>query len=782
MVRCTLRLKPFKNVPVNDGTHRLTLRWKPPGGIQQYETDKQTLNQAIQMLLSAVLDDDDGMLYRWESKDLKTFSTISKLTGTELRDYISPQISFIHTTSQIIFGVRLSFTDNPVKWQNGPGKKQQLKDNQVEIKVSNSSSTGGKSVIAGYILLKAPNTTSTHRYTQYIRSLMPEATPYFDIERYKKTPMGQIIPHLGPMASHVTPVCQALLHVLQGKGTAVFFRHAFSAMTDAQINNQFLFHEKWLHSVKALHLAPVIFHLDQQRIEYCDDGSIIKRSTREWAGTLTLPDKSSALCDVVNGTKERKAYLLVPAHYYEQAKEELRLYRLRLSPPSHREARFRDSVLDLPDEIHIKTAADSNVSLMDTLYTADVWQQLPTYQGKPPFSSSTKDKKQKGSTQKIKTKHVNNAWTTPPALSDQPSSDTSKEHQQVSEDDSSSLEGRLSVGTDELSTASTQSLTLASDSKYQTKLKELEVATKKKKLESLQVAGRAASKQLESLEDKFQTFATDTSKKIEEVQSELQQVVKQLAESVDTQGKISGSLSAIQVNTATQFEQIGEHLVASGENVSLLTSSMTDIREELARLFGLMAQDIAVRNASQVHQPLTHIPGGTQSTNMRPSGYHTSGLLTTESSAEGMIRSPPPKRTREGVTLPHPHSEQDNASMLFDQFEESSVLGDMTIDDDNDDEVETETHHDDVAYDFSPQADVCVDLNNRFEATETDDIHSDNDTLTQSPTPDAVTPRFTNMNTRSLAQAHSRNSSFTPPAPLDPQYTFETGPAGAADS
>ncbi|KAI2513048.1 hypothetical protein MHU86_1339 [Fragilaria crotonensis] len=225
------RLKPFKNVPVNDGTHRLTLRWKPPGGIQQYETDKQTLNQAIQMLLSAVLDDDDGMLYRWESKDLKTFSTISKLTGTELRDYISPQISFIHTTSQIIFGVRLSFTDNPVNWQNGPGKKQQLKDNQVEIKVSNSSSTGGKSVIAGYILLKAPNTTSTHRYTQYIRSLMPEATPYFDIERYKKTPMGQIIPHLVVQCgeSHVTPVCQALLHVLQGKGTAVFLPDTFSA-------------------------------------------------------------------------------------------------------------------------------------------------------------------------------------------------------------------------------------------------------------------------------------------------------------------------------------------------------------------------------------------------------------------------------------------------------------------------------------------------------------------------------------------------------------------------
>ncbi|KAI2501773.1 hypothetical protein MHU86_12693 [Fragilaria crotonensis] len=209
---------------------------------------------------------------------------------------------------------------------------------------------------------------------------------------------------------------------------------------------------------------------------------------------------------------------------------------------------------------------------------------------------------------------------------------------------------------------------------------------------------------------------------------------------------------------------------------------MTDIRAERARLFGLMAQDIAVRNASQAHQPpLTLIPGGTQGTNMRPSGYHTSDL-TTGSSAEGMIRSPPPKRTREGVTLLHTHSEQDDASMLFDQSEESLVLGDMTIDDDNEDDVENETYHAEVEYDFSSQEEVCVDLNNRFEATETDDIHSDNYTMTQSPTPDAVTPRFTNTNTRSIVHDDSKQSSCTPPAPLDPQYTFETGPAGAADS
>jgi hypothetical protein len=166
--------------------------------------------------------------------------------------------------------------------------------------------------------------------------------------------MEQTIPHLVVQCGkrHVTPVCQALLQVLQGTGTVIFLPHyAFSAMTEEQISNQFLFHEKWLHSMKALQLAPVVFHLHQQCIEYCDDSEIIKRSTREWAGTLQLCDGSSALCDLVNGTKEKKALFLAPTHYPEQANEELGRYRMRLSPPSHREARYRDSIPDLPDEI-----------------------------------------------------------------------------------------------------------------------------------------------------------------------------------------------------------------------------------------------------------------------------------------------------------------------------------------------------------------------------------------------------------------------------------------------
>ena len=321
------RLQPFPNVSVNDGTHRVTIRWKPPGGVKQYENDKPKIYVAIQEMLSNILPAEDGRMYKWEKDDLTTPVVSSALTPATLAAYVTPHISVIQATSQMIFGIRVGFTANPIQWQNVEHRRKQFKTNNIEIKVYNSSSAGGKPVIAGYIFLKAPNTTSTHRYTQYLRHQMVEDTPYFDVERYKKTPMEQTIPHLVVLCGelHVTKVSTSLTQVLTGQGTAVFLpRYALSAMTDKQISTQFSVHEKWLHSLKPISMAPMIFHLDQQRIEYYENGDIIKRSTQEWAGTLKRTDGSAALCDVVNGTKEKKAMLLVPAHYLDQATQELR--------------------------------------------------------------------------------------------------------------------------------------------------------------------------------------------------------------------------------------------------------------------------------------------------------------------------------------------------------------------------------------------------------------------------------------------------------------------------
>ena len=341
-------------------------------------------------------------------------------------------------------------------------------------------------------------------------------------------------------------------------------------MTESQISSQFLFHDKWLQSLQSISLAPHIFHVDQQRIEYNSDGTTTQRSTREWAGTLAQPDGSAALCDVANGSKDKKAVLLDPAHYLDQAEKELRLYRMRLAPHSHREAKFRESVIDLPDEIHIQTSAASNISFMTNLLSASVWQALPDRQEKTNPGGSKSAAKKPGKSKQPKKRNdkpPTNAWEKPlptkatdftPATAED---DDSKKEYLEDDESTPSLEGRASLNNDDLSTASTQSLTQASKTKLQAQLRELEYSTQKK-LDTLRTAGRVAFKQLESLEGKFQAFADETNTKMTAVKTDIKKVVTQLDKSVATQEDISASLATMQAKTADQFLIMGGHILA----------------------------------------------------------------------------------------------------------------------------------------------------------------------------------------------------------------------------
>ena len=189
--------------------------------------------------------------------------------------------------------------------------------------------------------------------------------------------MDQLIPHLAIQCGekHVTPLSQVLSTLLTGQGTALFIpRYALSAMTDDQVNQRFLFHEKWAKSLK-----PYITHLDQIRTEYFEDGKTVERSTRTWAATLRLADGTPALYDVTNGSNECHATLLAPAHFSETANVAWRHYRSRLHPPpGHREARFRDEVTDLPDPVLIQKEVKSHMTFLDKLSSAEVWKSAPS--------------------------------------------------------------------------------------------------------------------------------------------------------------------------------------------------------------------------------------------------------------------------------------------------------------------------------------------------------------------------------------------------------------------
>ena len=190
------RPPPFPNVSVNDGTHRVKIKWSIPNEFNQLISDPSKQSEAIHGLLSALFQDHDGFMYRWQCDDLLQPALPSAMSCSEMREYISPAITQIRSNTMFIFGVRFGFTENPIKWQMSERTKQNLKEHNADITISNSSSTSGNLTTLGYILLKAPNTTSTHRYTQYLRSQLPEVTPYFDVVRMKKTPFDKVAPHL----------------------------------------------------------------------------------------------------------------------------------------------------------------------------------------------------------------------------------------------------------------------------------------------------------------------------------------------------------------------------------------------------------------------------------------------------------------------------------------------------------------------------------------------------------------------------------------------------------
>ena len=801
------RSAPFPTVAVNDGTHRVKIKWTIDKTLLlKYEQDKSQLNAALKKLLTSIFDDNDGMMYRWESENLTQSALVSSLSGEGIRDYVTPKIAFIKSTSQIILGVRYGFTENPHKWQNEGNKAKLLKTQKISIHISNSTTTGGTEVTAGYILLKAPNTTSTHRYTQAIRNKLPDVTPYFNIDRFRKTPMDQTIPHLVVLCgeNHVTTVCQALSKLLTGKESAVFLpRYAFSAMTDDQVRDQFEFHGKWLKSLKAFQLAPIIFHLDQERIEYFNDGRVLRRSTREWAASLKLPTGESALCDVVNGTKEKKALLLAPSHYTDNAKEELRLYRLRIAPPSHREARFRDRVPDLPDEIHIQTAANLNVSFMANLLAADVWKALPESK-QPPAHQGNKPGKQKKKKMKPK-KPPENAWDVPLANKSDKSTGSAPaaaatiniatDETNDSGDDSTIISGTTSLGTTEdLSTASTQSLTVASETLFQAKMRELETKTKNK-LKALEVTSKNSANQLSSLETKFNLFTIETSAKISKVGAEVKEVAKSLSASVDTQTEMSNMLTTIQANNVVQFRQVENYLLQNSENVDSLTDSITDIRKAMAKIFKLMKKDLGFRKQATSNRRSSKSystpPAAMEDDDRKPPAIDNP---PGKGKGKGLNRSPPPKRPRScdkgtaGVFSIIDGS-IDNGLDDTDMKSEHSSVCDTTF---NDQESEATCDDEDAAatleasedegaddeYDddgFSDSDGLPTNLQARFEDYGSAEEQEDSE-FPPLPYQDDFTNRSFDVTNQTITTQHQ-----TKPAPLDPQYTTTMGPAGAAD-
>lgn len=62
---------PHRNVAMNDGTHRVTVRWSLSENPHTCESNKKKLNDSIhELLICTIFPPEIGILYRWESEDL----------------------------------------------------------------------------------------------------------------------------------------------------------------------------------------------------------------------------------------------------------------------------------------------------------------------------------------------------------------------------------------------------------------------------------------------------------------------------------------------------------------------------------------------------------------------------------------------------------------------------------------------------------------------------------------------------------------------------------------
>ncbi|KAI2501871.1 hypothetical protein MHU86_12563 [Fragilaria crotonensis] len=363
---------PNTNVPVNDGTYRITIGWKTKIDPTNNSRQAASLSKSIYDFLNDLFSDDDGLLYHWGTEGLERYNLISNMTPQEVRSFISPSVTLMPSQSMMIIPIRFGFTSNtPSTWRNQDTTKAVLDKYKVTVSFSNSKSTSGKLVIAGYVLLKAPMTTHRLRYLQFLRSTLPDSTPGFDILLHRRTPLDQEINHLAIQCGekHVHPICQVLIANLTGDRSPVYIpRFAFADMTKEQAGKLFETHDTYIKSLKGIPLFPMFANLDTIRTEYQDDGTTIERTIREWSKTITLSDgKTYIPCDVVNGGYDQKAYLLVPPQYEQHAAiEALETYRRKVFPFTQREARFRADI-GLPSVIHVNSKLKANLSFLENL-------------------------------------------------------------------------------------------------------------------------------------------------------------------------------------------------------------------------------------------------------------------------------------------------------------------------------------------------------------------------------------------------------------------------------
>ena len=265
--------------------------------------------------------------------------------------------------------------------------KEKLAKYDVTVAISNSTSTSGKLMIAGYILLKAPMTTHRIRYLQYLRQCLPENTPPFVILLHNRSPASnEVTPHLAVQCGkkHVHALSEALCPVLTGINAALYMpRSLISDMPDDKVIAFFKQHDVYCKNLRSHPLSPLLCNIDKPRKEHNPNGSLsIERTAREWARSLKPNNTEPGHFDVVNGGPDQLTYLIFPSQLADIAAQHVDTYRNRLYPRRKREDKFKEDA-GPPTTVHLSQRVIANLEFMESSAQAN-WrkthQPMPTGQ------------------------------------------------------------------------------------------------------------------------------------------------------------------------------------------------------------------------------------------------------------------------------------------------------------------------------------------------------------------------------------------------------------------
>ena len=108
-------LQDLTFVPINDGTQRVTIKWKPPN-FDELLTDEAQWNLAATDTIHWMMQTaTDATIYSWTNEPTTMIPPLPELTPDNLRSYMAPKASPITSIKMYIFSLRICFTSGSGK-------------------------------------------------------------------------------------------------------------------------------------------------------------------------------------------------------------------------------------------------------------------------------------------------------------------------------------------------------------------------------------------------------------------------------------------------------------------------------------------------------------------------------------------------------------------------------------------------------------------------------------------------------------------------------------------